>query len=812
MTSHLLIPVGNKDMCLAAIHNGADEVYFGVPGFNARGRTVDFDLDDMKELIDLCHLYNVQVNLAFNVVIFEEEIQALTPFITEMIKLGPDAFIVQDIGLIRLIKTIAPEQEIHVSTQMTVTNTLAIQALSSLAIKRVTLSREMTLAEIDQVSSTTDVELEVFVHGALCVAYSGQCLTSEIFGGRSANRGQCAQTCRLDFELIVDGETRDLNGKKYLLSPQDLCGVADIPALQKMNIAALKIEGRLKSPAYVASTTSNYRAVMENSLVPEKAQHEMELLFSRGFYPGWLHGVNHQELVNGYISSHQGSFVGEVQRVIGKKVEVSARIPLKAGDGISFIDFEKGDRLGARIYQVESGKDDRVLLSFGNDISLDALFKGIKVYQNDAPDLEKILQKTYTQSEQLKTFGLSLDVTIQKDREISIEVKCEGGFSTTVVSDIIPDSAKSKELEDALVIEELGKLGKSCYRVDTINTTVDAGLYLSQKSLRQLRQLLIQTLNTERVLRPEKMQYETTELFNNVSAARNSDTPKISVLIREKEQISYLEGLPIDTVYLDFDYGRTYEESMNLVRTLGFRIGIATLRVIKPFDTKYLDTIASLKPDIVLARNLAALEYFKNFEGEVITDYSFNICNSLSAEWLISQKVTRITPGHDLNFKQLSHMMESVDGAHVEVLLHHYMPTFYMEHCPYAAFMSKGTDVTNCGKPCRKHKASLKDHKGVIHPVKPDYACRNTMYHGVPQSSARLIESFKKMGISHFRVEALYESEDELRNKIQSYYDALSGELSPLEVYSQIDVIEKYGVSEGQLMSSAVFVNRKKEK
>ncbi|MGL1902604.1 MAG: U32 family peptidase [Fibrobacterales bacterium] len=812
MSSHLLIPVGNREMCLAAIHNGATEVYFGVPGFNARGRTIDFDLNDMKELIDLCHLYGVEANLAFNVVVFEDEIRELTEFISAMIQLSPDAFIVQDIGLIKLIKAIAPEMNIHVSTQMTVTNALAIDALDDLSVKRVTLSREMTLDEIEDVSKKTNVELEVFVHGALCVAYSGQCLTSEVFGGRSANRGQCAQTCRLDFELIVDGETRDLDGKKYLLSPQDLCGVAEIPQLQEMGITALKIEGRLKSPAYVASTTSNYRAVMDNNLVPEQAKHEMELLFSRGFYSGWLHGVNHQELVNGFISSHQGSFVGEVIRIIGKRVEVSCRLPLKAGDGISFLDFEQGDRYGARIYGVEQGSDSKVQLSFNNEFEPTAIAKGWKVYQNDAPDLEKELQKTFTQTEQLKTFSLDLSLTVKKQSGIAVAVSSSDGYALSFTSSVVPELAKSRSITETFLEEESSKLGKSCYRVGSFSANIDGALYISQKQMRGLRKEIVEKLDEVRVLRTPLAIEENITALPLLCTQQKPEAITLSVLIRDPEQIAYLEGLPIDIVYLDFDYGRRYEDAMSMVRSFGFKVGIATLRVIKPFDTKYLDIISGLKPDVVLARNLAALHYFKNYSFPVVTDYSFNICNSLSAEWFVDQGVERFTPGHDLNMEQLTQMMTYTLGEKVELILHHYMPTFYMEHCPYAAFMSKGTDVKTCGKPCRKHKASLKDHKGVVHPVKPDYACRNTMYHGVPQSSGRLIDRFKEMGVSSFRIEALYETKEELRNKVNAYNEALTGALAPSEVVSRIDVLEKYGVSEGQLMSTAVFENRKKER
>ena len=227
--SELLLPVGDMFMCLAAIHNGADAIYVGMPHFNARGRTTDFEVAELKEMIEICHLYGVRVNLAFNVVIFQDEIPAVISLLKEVLPLGPDALIVQDVGLAKMVREMAPNQVIHGSTQMTVTNHEAMSLLNDLKIKRFVLGREVSLPEMRAIKEKTDRELEVFVHGALCVAYSGQCFTSESIGGRSANRGQCAQSCRLEYEMIVDGEKRDLGDLKYLGSPIYLFGISVVP-------------------------------------------------------------------------------------------------------------------------------------------------------------------------------------------------------------------------------------------------------------------------------------------------------------------------------------------------------------------------------------------------------------------------------------------------------------------------------------------------------------------------------------------------------------------------------------------------------
>ena len=315
----LLLPVGNLPMAIAAIHGGADAIYVGVPGFNARGRTQDLSITELKELIDHCHLYGVKVHLAFNVLVFENELATAAEILKEIIPLGPDAFIVQDLGLVQLIREMAPHMRIHGSTQMTVTNDEAIHLLEDLSVQRFVLGRENSLDEIKLIRKGTERELEVFVHGALCVAYSGQCFTSESLGGRSANRGQCAQSCRLSYEMYVDGEKRDLGDKKYLVSPQDLCGIEEVPALIEAGIDSFKVEGRLKGPEYVASAGVNYQRAIRGE---KYSTADMATSYSRGFFSGWLHGVDHQRLVEGSYSAHRG------QEIVERAVQ--ARKPMTA--------------------------------------------------------------------------------------------------------------------------------------------------------------------------------------------------------------------------------------------------------------------------------------------------------------------------------------------------------------------------------------------------------------------------------------------------------------------------------------------------
>ncbi|NBP81803.1 U32 family peptidase, partial [bacterium] len=315
----LLAPAGDHDCLLAAIANGADAVYFGLEtGFNARDRATNFTLDSLPAVMQLLHRHGLRGYATLNTLVFTAELTAFAHTVAAVAAAGVDAVLVQDVGAARLARAICPELPLHASTQMTLTSAETIRLAESLGMERVVLARELSLEEIAAISGTTSMPLEAFVHGALCVAYSGQCLTSESLGGRSANRGQCAQACRLPYELLCDGAEVDLGNQKYLLSPQDLAGFALVPDLMAAGVVSLKIEGRLKAPEYVAAITRRYREAIDTAVAGEpvvftpRQIEEMELTFSRGFSPGWLQGCDHKMLVPATSSAKRGVPLGRV--------------------------------------------------------------------------------------------------------------------------------------------------------------------------------------------------------------------------------------------------------------------------------------------------------------------------------------------------------------------------------------------------------------------------------------------------------------------------------------------------------------------
>ena len=768
----LLLPVGTRDMLESAINNGADAVYYGVPHWNARGRTEDFSFEDVEEMIRYARLRGVKTYLAMNILIFEREIQELPEFLEKLISLKPDAFIIQDIGLARLIKAISPEQEIHASTQMTLASSEAVNLVKDIGFSRAVLARELSAKQIAQIKSLTDLELEVFIHGALCVSYSGQCLTSENFGGRSANRGQCAQSCRLPYRIFVDGKEWKDPKARYLFSTRDLCALPKSEELREIGVESLKVEGRLKSPEYVAAVSHAYRKALEklneysyknvagnngdctgnngdctgnnkdcadangNSAADlglnAQDLEPLEVLFSRGLNTGWLDGVNHQELVDGSFSNHHGELIGTVVQVERGSVIVELEdkpVPctLLPGDGILFEEYRaepEPRQIGSRLYKAtfqqagRNGKNakSQVRLEFGREFDLRKVSYGMKAYRNDSPALEKELHKTFTDRSFAKhipvcmtlegTIGEPLKLTITETRDNhegceNRENCATASVNSATVEGPVLEAARNESSADALQAiakKELSGLSATAYVLDKLEIKLPQNAFLPGKILRTLRQDAVLALDEKRLqwkeLSPSAENgREFLHHVAQVAGSSNSEKSKrmnITVLVRRPEQIDALQGLDIDKVVMDFDWGVKYDEPLERIHKLGFEAGIATLRIHKPSENHYIKQILTLMPEFALVRNLGSLSLLKDSGIPMVGDYSLNATNSASYDWLLSQGLERLHPSWDLNSTQLFDLIKNIDGSRLELALHQYMPAFHSEYCAFARALTTG--------------------------------------------------------------------------------------------------------------------------
>lgn len=815
-TFELMLPVGDKEMFYAAVQNGADAVYFGVPHWNARGRTVDFSFDDVREMIRYARIRGVRTFLAMNILVFENELDSLPEFIERIAALEPDAVIIQDTGLARLFREVAPGVEIHASTQMTIASAEGVLMAERLGCARAVLARELSLSDIRKIAERSRLELEVFVHGALCVSFSGQCLTSENLGGRSANRGQCAQSCRLPYRMLVDKKPLDLQGKKFLFSPQDLSALEELDTLKEIGIKSFKVEGRLKSPEYVAAVAKAFREKMDTGSLSEKNHEPLEVLFSRGLGPGWLRGVNQQTLVNGNFSNHHGMFLGKVIQADRRQIVIEGKNPVEAGDGILFENPGEENTTGGRLfaYKFING---RTLLEFGNSFDISKIHPGMSAYRNDSPAMEKRLRRTFTDRESEKKIPVRIRLFGSLGEALSLEISDPESHTVKVVSGSVLEKAKTPRDNFPGIQRELSALSGSAYAAQKIQIDIPKDVFVLDKAIRSLRKDAVKKLDDLRLeSRPSPVFSEKgVSLIRNARENFQNDperekTIQITVLLRDPKQLERLKGIDINRVILDFDWGVDYRESLKQARAFGFQAGIATIRVLKEGETYHLKRIIELSPDFILVRNPGALIYLQSCKISLEGDYSLNISNSLSAEWFIGQGLSFLHPSLDLNAQGTKELIRNFGASRFEISVFEHLPAFYMEHCLYAAHLTKAERFPHCGKICLKHHIDILDHKGALHSLVPDAECRNTLYLERPQSALNFVPDFLKLGVRRFRLEMLEESPSEVADKTRLYTEALRGRLSPKTAARLIGAEERYGVSQGQLFHTETWTDRKK--
>lgn len=823
----LLAPAGDWDCVHAAVENGANAIYFGLDcGFNARERAANFAPDDLPDLMDFMHRRGVKGYVTLNTLVFPSELEVVEPLIRKLAETGVDAVLVQDIGLARLIRATCPDLAIHASTQMTLTSAECIEVAAELGIERVVLARELSVKEISSINEKTEIPLEAFVHGALCVAYSGQCLTSESLGGRSANRGQCAQACRLPYDLICDGEDVELGDVKYLLSPQDLAAYALIPDLMDAGICSLKIEGRLKQPEYVANITRHYDQAITSAVngqlvqLSEQSVREMELSFSRGFSPGWFGGCDHKMLVPGLTSAKRGIFLGEVKSVQGNSVVVQLASPIAAGDGVVFDgdranDHEQGGRVfhilrnGRRLTEtVSSGI---VELQFGNAaLKLDQLWSGQQIWKTDDPQLTKKLRQTFSSGKPQRRVSVDLRVFAAVDKPLQIEGSAANGAVCKVESGSPLEEARRHPLTKDVLVKQLGRLGRTVFELNNLTASIDGSPMIPLSVLGSLRREMVQQLEDSSAVLPTRRiaGYSALAALRGTLPARttassheeNKDrTPALRVLCRSLSQLQSILDNGVTSVMVDFQDIREYRQAVELAHAESAEIFIATPRIQKPGEMGIFKAIQKHGADGILVRNFAGLRYYLSAGVRVIADFSLNIANDLTAQFLIDQGTERVTASYDLNRDQLLDLVNATPPSWLEVVVHQHMPMFHMEHCVFCAVMSPGTNKNNCGRPCDDHIVQLRDRVGMEHPLTADVGCRNTLFNAVPQSGAEAIPLLLAAGVRNFRVELLDSSPDEVGTIINLYRSLLHGEISPSQVWSKLKASNRVGVTRGTL-------------
>jgi putative protease len=809
----IMSPAGYWPQLRAAIEAGADSVYFGLKHFTARAK-VGFSLEELPEAMATLHRRGVKGFVTFNTLVFDHELAEAARTLAAIVESGADAIIVQDLGVLKMVRAMAPDLEVHGSTQMSVTSADGVRLAQSLGASRVTLARELSLDEIRAIRAATDCELEIFVHGALCVAYSGQCFSSEAWGGRSANRGQCAQACRLPYEMIVDGKLKPLADARYLLSPGDLYALRQIPEIVPIGISALKIEGRYKDVEYVTLTTRAYRQAVDEAwagiapTIDRAAELQLEQVYSRGLGPFFLTGTNHQAVVNGRAPRHRGVLMGRVVRVADGVVsidpaEANQIAPLKAGDGVVFDAAgwrspEESEE-GGRVFQV-TRRDGKLELAFGNG-ALDAgrIRRGDLVWRTHDPDLDKAVRPYIDPVAPVRKQAVAVKVTAREGSPLRSEWTV-GKTSVVVESTAVLEAARNRGLDLEFMREQFGRLGNTAYELASVELDVEGSPFAPSSLLNQVRRDAVEALQAKQTEprwgRPFGLPVG---LQPGVSSAGQRVRPTQHILIRTPEQLDAAIAFGPASITLDYLDLYGLKPSIERVRSAQLLPRVASPRVLKPGEERIVDFLLSCDCPI-LVRSTGLLHALREKpHATLIGDFSLNAANALSAQELLRLGIDVLTPTHDLNAAQVAELARQVGADSIEVVAYQHLPVFHTEHCVFCRFLSTGTSYRDCGRPCEQHRVALRDSMGRAHPVLADVGCRNTVFGAEAQQASQHMEEWRAAGIHQVRLEFAHESAEQVERVARAFDDMLAGRKSARDLAQELQRIAPEGTTEGSL-------------
>ena len=723
MVKELLSPVGNKECLYAAVHNGADAVYLGGKQFGARKFAGNFTKEELKEAVDYAHLYGVKVYVTVNTIIYNNEVESLLEYVDYLYLIGVDALIMQDIGMISLVRNKYPDLEINASTQIHNHNNDAISLLKELGIKKVVLDRELSLQEIEKLDNT--IEKEVFIHGALCNSYSGCCLFSSLNGGRSGNRGECVQSCRLPYKLIKNNKYIDTDNK-YLLSTKELNTTSRFEELMKSGITSFKIEGRMKSPSYVGYITKIYRKLIDNYYqgktveLNEEEQDNLKILFNREFTLGYLFN---DKVMNTKSSNHQGLEIGKVLDITPKKIKIKLTKNIYQEDGIRF----KNSGIGMIANMIYNEKD--LLVNKGEKGEIIYLDNKINLKDKDilVKTSSNYLEKQILSAEEKK---INITIKVENNKIVFLDDKNNKVETTIEMMEAIKRATTKEEIE-----EKLTRLGNTPFKVKNIDINIPNNIFISMKELNEKRRNLVEELINKRVKIDRVSKIKDIEL--NYKEDKNYKY-EISVLARTKDQVEASLLSNVDRIYVDEDLWKTYKENEKIYLRLP--------RVSKKYsiDTKN-----------VLVTELGGINYYKN--SNMISDYYLNVVNNHSIKYLLDKGVKRVTLSPEIDYNNLDNFIKDK----IEIIIYGRIELMLTKSCPISEVLN------NC--PCvREDKYYLEDINKNKYPI----LHKNCLTHIMHNKNIDYIDKlpyYKNIGIRSYRLELLdenYEETIKLINKL----------------------------------------------
>lgn len=825
----IVSPAGNEESFWAAVASGADAVYLGLKEFNARRRAENFDISEIPHLVKEAHLRNVKVYVTLNILLKNSELKQAFQLAEQLFESGVDALILQDLGFAQLLSKSFENIRLHASTQINAHNSRTLELLKALGFKRAVLARELTLTEIKKLAKKADIELEVFVHGALCYSYSGQCLFSSIVGARSGNRGLCAQPCRLQYELVANSNNRKIKMDlpfDYLISTRDLLGINRLYELINAGVSALKIEGRLKSAEYVALVTEVYareieRAALlkENYQPLEESIEVLEEAFSRGFSPAYLEGLRANSMMSYTRPNNRGVFIGRVVYAdeIGGKVGISLRKEIYRGDVLEFWTSKKG-RVTQKINHlfengeekegVEAGKRAHVVVEKDRHL----IKPGDRVYRVVNAKLLDSVRKNarfFQKASRPVSFTVAIDASGRAE-----VVAVSGNYDIRFEEYIKVEKAEKAVTDEELVKEQFSKLGGTPYYLKDITVKVPDGTHIRLKEINRLRRTAVELLS-KKILeslsrKPKKVAGETflkhqlmgqkPDIYTPVFAVKTADKDMFYLALKFKPDIIFLRYPPFrnsgihsekDLVVMAQDASRN-----------GVAFGLAFPEVVKDSEAeKYLEVLRRLSGTVsyVLSDNIGFLSLAEEAGFQVLADYHLNVTNALSAKFVSSAGARYVTLSVELNESELKEVAMS-SGVRLGVLLAGDLEIMAAEHCPltalsYARNLKEIERKVSTSKPCvllAKEKEiyprfcklaffSLRDRSGYEFPLRTDENCRAYVFNSRFYCLIDYLNKLYSFGINFFRVDLLVARSKSEQEEIKILLNALRSAFNDLK-------------------------------
>ena len=764
----LLAPAGNFDALKAAVNAGADAIYLAGENFGARAYAQNFSRENLADAVKFSHLRDVKIHVTANTILSDDELENFADYIKFLKKIHVDAILVQDLGAAKIIRTVAPEIPLHASTQMTIHNLEGVKFLEKIGFSRVVLSRELSLAEIEKISKNSSIETEIFIHGAICVCYSGQCLMSSMIGGRSGNRGRCAQPCRLPYKLV------DANGKnflensagEYILSPKDFNTLEILPKILQTGVNSLKIEGRMKRPEYVATVVKVYRDAIDG-VISTDSQKKLAQIFNRDFTTAYLEKNQGKNFISDKRPNNRGVLVGRVTKIAENKITLKTSEKISAGDQI-----EIWVKVGGRVtFTVENFSND------GDFYTIETKnLRGVKIHDRAFKIFDKNLDdeaKKYFNGEYQRKIFVDAQVTAKLNQPLTLTFTDIDGNSATASTDFIVEIAKNRPLTEEILKKQIGRLGNSAFELRNLTAEIDENVMVPISELNEVRRKVTDALELQRLNQSTAYGCQISEKFSP-TLPHNYEGTKLVVQTDTLEKIKAALKSGCDAVIYGGENfchravtADELKKAVESVHAYGKEIYLATPRIVRENEVAALEkSLTAADFDAIYIHNLATLSLAKKLtSAQIRTDFSLITFNVETINFLKNLGVAGVTLSPELNFTQIKNLAKN-SPLPVECIVHGNLELMISSYCAIGSFLGNIHEKV-CPKICKKNNFYLQDRKNFLFPVVTDQFCR---MHILNSKTLSLIEHRNNFeGVDRIRIDCRFMSVDEVEKIVHAY-------------------------------------------